>query len=56
MDNRLKALKPIQQKKFIIKPTPSKLLKVQAGQDWSVLNDKIRKGKPLIAKKGINNG
>ena len=49
-------LKSLNTKTVLIKPVVPKLLKVQAGQDWSVLNDKIRKGKPLIAKKGINNG
>ena len=50
---QLKSLTP---KTILIKPRPAKLVKVQAGQDWSVLNDKIRKGKPLTAKKGINHG
>ena len=43
-------LKSLTTKQILIKPRPTKLLKVQAGQDWSVLNDKIRKGKPLTAK------
>ena len=44
---QLKSLTP---KTILIKPRPAKLVKVQAGQDWSVLNDKIHKGKPLTAK------
>ena len=49
-------IKPLTQKKLILKPLSTKLLKVKAGQDWSALTDKIRKGKPLTAKKGIQNG
>ena len=45
---QLKSLTP---KPILIKPKPVKLLKVQAGQDWSSLTDKIRKGKPLTTKK-----
>ena len=37
-------------KTVLIKPAVPKLLKVQAGQDWSKLTDKIRKGKPLTVK------
>ena len=43
-------LKPLTPNTILIKPRPAKLIKVQAGQNWSVLNDKIRKGKPLTAK------
>ena len=50
---QVKSLTP---KPILIKPRPAKLIKVQAGQDWSSLTDKIRKGKPLTAKKGINRG
>ena len=52
MDNRLKSLNP---RTIIMKPNPTKLLKVKAGQDWAALTDKLRKGKPITAKKGINN-
>ena len=45
---QLKSLTP---KQILIKPQPAKLIKVKAGQDWSVLTDKIRKGKPLTTKK-----
>jgi len=44
-------VKSLTSKPILIKLKPSKLLKVKAGQDWSVLTDKIRKGKPLTAKK-----
>ena len=44
---QLKSLTP---KTILIKPKPAKLIKLQAGQNWSVFNDKIRKGKPLTAK------
>lgn len=50
---QLKSLTP---KTILIKPRPAKLIKVKAGQDWAALTDKIRKGKPLTAKKGIDNG
>jgi|GEM_PF-5195360 hypothetical protein len=44
-------LKSLTPKQILIKPQPAKLIKVKAGQDWSVLTDKIRKGKPLTTKK-----
>jgi len=49
-------IKSLNSKVVLIKPVAPKLLKVQAGQDWAALTDKIRKGKPLTAKKGIDNG
>jgi len=49
-------IKSLNPKTIFIKPVTPKLLKVKAGQDWSALTDKIRKGKPLTAKKGIDNG
>ena len=43
-------IKSLNPKTIFIKPVTPKLLKVQAGQDWSALTDKIRKGKPLTMK------